>query len=37
MMAEAGAAGGVIAAQRPDEARLAATKQAKWLVLGSGK
>ena len=37
MTAEAGVAGGVIAAKRPNEARPATTKRAKWLVLGSGK
>ena len=37
MMANAGAAGDVIATQRPNEARPATPKRAKWLVLGSGK
>ena len=37
MMAKAGTAGGVIATQRPNEARPAIPRRAKWLVLGSGK
>jgi chromosome partitioning protein len=36
-MAKAGAAGGVIAAQKPDAPHLATTRSAKWLLLASGK